>query len=127
MTFPLFTIAKGKTPRSRIIFDIGSGSVGGALVTYATDSAPRVRYSRRLPIPFQQELDFERFVRAMLSTLLDVALKVQSEGIPAMVSAEGKSIQIDEVLCIFSAPWTLSNADPLTEAQRTVCRHGGIG
>jgi hypothetical protein len=61
------------------VFDIGSASVGVAIAV-RTENGVRMPWSARLPYGYQKDLDYERFVKAMLTTLLEAGMKLTSEG-----------------------------------------------
>lgn len=91
-----------KKKENILIFDIGSASVGGAVVTLEKDEKPTVVFSTRSQMAFQEELDFKHFVHSMLTVLLNVGMELRSGGIPKI---EGG---IDRVLCVLSSPWYIS-------------------
>ena len=63
-----------------LIFDIGSGSVGAALVDI-TGVIPTMLWNVRRPFPFQEKLEYSRYRKGMLETFSSVAALVQKEGI----------------------------------------------
>jgi hypothetical protein len=81
------------------VFDIGSASVGGAFVLLETGKPPQVIFTTRIAIPFQKELDFQRFFMAMQKTLEDVFI--------AMKKAGGETA-IDHAFCVLASPWYAS-------------------
>lgn len=86
------------------VFDIGSGSVGGALVELLAGEKPKVIFSCREDMVFQDEFKFERFLSSMLSSI-DVVLKNLRKN---------SNIKIKKVLCTFSAPWYVSQTRTLS-------------
>lgn len=89
-----------------LVFDIGSASVGGALVVLDTNDVPRVLYSSRRQMVFQQELDFERFVASMLETFGAVAEDLQQKGMEYVNEyRHDASMAIDHALCVYASPW----------------------
>jgi len=81
------------------VFDIGSASVGGAFVLLETGKPPQVVFTTRIAIPFQKELNFQRFFMAMQKTLEDVFI--------AMKKAGGE-VAIDHAFCVLASPWYAS-------------------
>lgn len=81
------------------IFDIGSGSIGGALVAIDGAEPPEILFAARRELPFQEKLSFQRFLEAMEKTLEELAVSVQK--------ASGK-VRIDEAFCILASPWYAS-------------------
>lgn len=91
-----------------IIFDIGSGHIGAALVTILPDEKPVIHFSTRSPMVFQKHIDFDRFLEGMLSTLKTVSDDLEKNGIPKLHGSVLKRKNIDAVLCVFSSPWYIS-------------------
>ncbi len=81
------------------VFDIGSASVGGAFVLLETGKPPQVIFTTRINIPFQKELNFQRFFMAMQKTLEDVFV--------AMKKAGGEVV-VDHAFCVLASPWYAS-------------------
>jgi hypothetical protein len=83
------------------IFDIGSGSVGGALVRIfpkmkdGGQRHPIIISQARTDITFQDELDFERFFTDMQKALLSTANEIYH----AKVGAPS------EIICVLASPW----------------------
>ena len=82
-----------------IIFDIGSSSIGGAFARVDSGHAPEVIFSIRHSIPFQEKLNFERFLKSMISTLEEMFLTLQKAG---------GGIHVDQAFCILASPWYAS-------------------
>ena len=59
-----------------LIFDIGSSSVGGALCYIENSGLPKIIYSIREPIAFQDEIDFDKFLYSTMKSLDIVANKI---------------------------------------------------
>lgn len=101
----LFKSSKGKDGASYVaIFDIGSGSVAAALVKFENKKTPNIIWSTRLPLTLKETTDFDRLTKIMLSTLLDVALKLQTEAVPH-ISGGKKNNKLDDVMFVFASPW----------------------
>ena len=101
MMSPLsFTVHKPYTIVA--LFDIGSASVGVALVRISTqaDTAvpPMILWSRRKEIPFQGAIDHGHFFQSIFSVLKTVteAMSVEAKESP------------DIIFCTFSSPWHTS-------------------
>lgn len=83
------------------LFDIGSSSVGGALVAFSAEkdgSSPTVLWSQRNEISFQETVNIEHFLQGILSTLKTVA-KAMSVAAREHPTA---------IFCTLSSPWCLS-------------------
>jgi hypothetical protein len=95
-----FLFTSQKKERIVAIFDIGSGSVGGAIVRIPTDnkSIPIILKSVRVDIKFRKEFDFKIFMKDMISALNGAAnsLYHMKAGPP------------DEIVCVLASPWYLS-------------------
>ncbi len=80
------------------IFDIGSGSVGGALVKISKNKNPLVIFSIRNDINFHKELNYEDFVNSMSITLKKTAENLLNK----------KIIAPSGIFCVLSSPWYTS-------------------
>ncbi len=89
-----------KKERKVAIFDIGSGSVGGALALIPVDgkSIPTILKSFRTEIAERDELDFDTFLKDMLVALNSTIEKLYQEKLGAF----------DEIVCVMTSPWYLS-------------------
>lgn len=82
-----------------VVLDIGSGSVGGALVLFsAKTTKPKILKTLRAPILLPEEIDMERFTKAVF-----LALKLTLEGL-------GKSGlgTPEDVSCFLASPWAMT-------------------
>lgn len=123
-------LSKKDKKATAVIFDIGSGSVGAALVLFEKDEKPTILYNTRLPIPFQKKLHSNLFIKNMLNTLQRVAENVINKGITNINhKTDKKQIRkIDSVMCVFSSPWYESQTEiinfdrkkPFTVSSRTI-------
>ena len=82
------------------IFDIGSGSVGGALVRIPADknNLPTIIKSTRTDIVNRKEIDFNLFLNDMILAL----------GFTSKALYQSKLGAPDEVVCVLASPWYLS-------------------
>lgn len=82
------------------IFDIGSGSVGGAIVRIPSDPnhIPTIIKSVRADVISREELDFKTFTADMLDAL----------GSTAKMLYDSKLGAPDEIHCVLASPWYLS-------------------
>lgn len=81
-----------------VIFDIGSSSVGGALFEVQKGGIPKIIYSIREPIIFEDKIDSERFLFLTIKALKQVVSKISTTGV-------GKPSKMS---CILSSPWYAS-------------------
>ncbi len=82
------------------IFDIGSGSVGGALVKISSDdkNLPMIIKSTRTDIVDRSELDFNIFMKDMILAL----------GFTSSSIYQSKLGAPDEIVCVLASPWYIS-------------------
>ncbi len=90
-----------------LVFDIGSGSVGGAIVLTSEKYTPTVLYSFRSDIPFQEEATGLRLLSLMLRSLSQVVLAISREGFDE-AGFGGHYPKIKEAVISLSAPWIIS-------------------
>jgi hypothetical protein len=91
-----------KTTHPVVIFDIGSASIGGAVVFFDKE-VPRITYSTRVQLPFQEVADEKRLLPQIEEILTQVASDVQKKG---LLSKDKQSIIPQEIVCIFSSLWS---------------------
>ncbi|MFA6999720.1 MAG: hypothetical protein WC241_01240 [Candidatus Paceibacterota bacterium] len=82
------------------IFDIGSGSVGGALVKIPMDkkSLPTIIKSARTDIVEREELNFDLFLKDMILALGFTSRNIYESSLGAP----------DEIVCVLASPWYIS-------------------
>ncbi len=98
MVFSFFT--KDKQDESlALIIDVGSASVGAALVRLGASQAPHILATNRESIPFQETLSSERFLLAM-NHALERVLKTTQAGLMGLGSPK-------HIFCTLSSPWFL--------------------
>lgn len=95
-----FLFGTQKKERTIAIFDIGSGSVGGAIVRIPIDgkSVPVILKSARTDIKFHENFDFNLFMKDMISALNSTANTLYSKQAGAQ----------DEIYCVLASPWYVS-------------------
>lgn len=89
-----------KKPKIAILFDVGSSSVGVAAVALFPHSKPKVLFSAREQMVFQENLKFDRFVSSMLSTFEKAGRTLEHFTLPPN---SGKTF-----LVFFASPWYAS-------------------
>jgi hypothetical protein len=90
------------------LYDIGSASVGAALVRFRRGEAPHMLYATRVPIQFQQQVNAKRFVALAATALGDVSEQLVRIGLPQATKIVGSTPRIKNVLAVFSSPWLMS-------------------
>jgi cell division ATPase FtsA len=102
----LFSSRRTSDTQIAVIIDIGSASIGAALVRYAPDAQPEILYAVRRSITFKHHGNFEQYLRSMRSTLFNVVLKLQEEALSNTNGSQSLSMaDIDSVMCVFSSLW----------------------
>ena len=100
---------RSKNQKLTLLIDIGSSSVGAALVSLEKGRPVHIVASVREDISFQEVLSSARFLFVMNHSLDKVLKKIQAHlhstsGTKAG-SSEGESNMIEQVFCILSSPW----------------------
>lgn len=98
-----------------VIFDIGSSSIGGAVVEYGEDEFPTLLFSTRRAIQFKKEFDFEHFFSSMIRTFETVTAEVLTplahvvEDVSTTIKDSKKRAigrrRIGDIYCVFGSPW----------------------
>ncbi len=92
----MFSLFQNKKKENTIIIlDIGSASIGSAVVLIKDGKMPTVLYSIRERIEIKSDVDFSRFISLMLSTLESVLVKMSKE----------YEVSSKNIFCILSSPW----------------------
>lgn len=104
------SIFSSHKPKIAVIIDIGSSSVGAAAVLLFPEKKPRVFYSVREEMHFQEHFVFERFASSMLQTLEKILAKVSAVELPA------HSEQVFS--CFLASPWYASQTIQLEKRFR---------
>ncbi len=82
-----------------IVFDIGSGSIGGSFVSVDEGKIPEIIFATRREIPFQEKLNFPRFLELMIKTLEEMFVTMQKSG---------GGVKITQAFCVLASPWYAS-------------------
>ncbi len=96
-----------------LVFDIGSGSVGGAIVFASRTHSPTILYTFRSDIPFQEEATGARLLSLMLRSLSQVVMAITHEGFD-LAGFKDHRPHIREVVVSLGAPWVISKTSVLT-------------
>jgi len=96
-----------------LIFDIGSGSVAGAIILTAKEHPPTVLYNFRSDIPFHEEATGSRLLSLMLRSLAQVVMAISHEGFE-VAGFGARRPKIREAIVSLSAPWVISRTSTLT-------------
>ena len=102
MALSFFT-NRGDNETLTLLVDIGSASVGGALVRFEKGKAPHVLATVREDISFQDVLSSARFLVAMNHALDQVSKALQQK----IKSGQKKAFTNGHIFCTLSSPWFL--------------------
>src|SRR3989338_3627137 len=90
-----------------LVFDIGSGSVGGAIVLISPGAIPNILYSFRSEMPFQEKATGARLFSLMSRSLSQVVMALSREGFEA-AGFGAQRPRIEKILVSLSAPWMVA-------------------
>jgi len=94
-----FLFGKNKKEKLIVIFDIGSDSVGGAIVKIKNNQEiPEIVKSIRSEILFSQDVDLDVLLKNMIKSLSEVAKSLH----------DSKMGSIKDIFCVMASPWYLS-------------------
>ncbi|MEX0652321.1 MAG: hypothetical protein WD509_03275 [Candidatus Paceibacterota bacterium] len=93
---------KGASTQPVVIFDIGSASIGAAVVYFDTE-VPRISYSARQALPFLGEADKKKLIPQIEEILSFATANIQKNG---LTPQKGLSVIPREIVCIFSPLWS---------------------
>jgi hypothetical protein len=80
------------------LFDIGTSSVGGALIMKDSKNIPTIIFFVREPIKMTENFDFDRFFSYTMASIEKVAHKINLSGVGAP----------NKIYCTLSSPWYAS-------------------
>ena len=100
--------SKGKSELVAV-FDIGSSSVGGALLEMNKSGAPKIIYSIREPILLEENINADRFLFLTLKSFDFVANKIATLGLGAPKN----------FFCVLSSPWYASQIRTISLQKNT--------
>ncbi len=104
----LFSFLKKEDETISALFEIGSGSIAGALVKLSHTDQPQLLYSYREAIPFRENLEHDRLVADMTLILERVAKNLGDEGLVHLNFTGYRRHRIHDIYYSFASPWVLS-------------------
>lgn len=104
----------GAHTRALTLLDISSASVGVGVAVESEEGVNLV-WSARLPFVYQQEIEYERFVKSMLTTLLEVGMLLTSQGFKSLSGKHGVSMEDIVPVCVLGAPWCMGLAESVQD------------
>lgn len=116
MAFSFFSGSKKGTTLALVI-DIGSSSVGTALALFSpTGEKPRVLAGTRTEMVFQEDLNIERFQKAMSDALAESLHEIEKKHVPRVRKIAGTSAPLFAYV-VFSSPWHASQTKTISAEQ----------
>lgn len=106
----LFSLSKKILGEAVLAIDIGSNSVGGALVYFAVNKKPKILYETREFILCQENINRENLFNSALRSLNKLLERIQKEGVLHLNFTGLRQKAIMKVSCTLSAPWHVSAA-----------------
>jgi cell division ATPase FtsA len=110
----MFSLFQKPDEEIAVVFDIGSGSIGAALVRFSAHGIPTTLFSHREPLTFQHSVTSRRLLSSMTKLLKNVADHVQKEGLSHLHRSLLGTPRIQHVFCIFTSPWYVSQTKTMT-------------
>ena len=107
----MFSFSRNKKKKKTelgIVYDIGSASVGGALVLFVSGKKSKIIYSVRHDMVFQKEFDIVRMEKSMYKALASVSEDLVKNGIPHLRFTEFGSLRPERAFCTLASPWLVS-------------------
>jgi hypothetical protein len=90
------------------IFDIGNGSIGGALVKFSKHDHPVVLYCHREPLTYAPHPTPKHLLGGMLKLLKSVATHLAKEGLIHVKTTPFGGHTLRDAYCVFASPWYIS-------------------
>ncbi len=101
------------------IFDVCSSSVGVGIVKNVGNNT-KLLWHKRLDFGYQGNDDYNRYTRTMYATLLEVGMKITSEGFKFIKDKdESFSVKKLEVICVLSPPWFMGVVKNVVQKKET--------
>lgn len=117
-----------KTKEISLVFDIESGSVGGAILLTELGEPPVIAYTVRQKYRGQDLSDINRLQKTMYTTVRHVAEKLVQQGLIHVHKTHTHHSSIHRVLVLYGSPWYVSEVEtvnvieekPFTVDQKTL-------
>src|SRR3989338_390626 len=98
-----------KEKKLALVFDIGSSSVGGALLWMEDGGTPEMVFSTREDFPLEHNVDPNRLLGNAVKSLEIVSSKISRSGIGVP----------DRIFCVLSSPWHMSQIRTISYQKNT--------
>jgi len=93
-----------KKERIKVVLDIRSSSVGGAILVQKKNSEPLIKYTIRKQVFFEENVSSNEFIERHMVLISAVLDDLVAQGMKKVRKNKGNN-RIEEVLCVFSSPW----------------------
>lgn len=104
----LFSFSNNSKEEISAVFHIGSGSVTGYIVKLSKKEKPEIIYSKISPISFQKNLNLDRHLNLMISSLDSVAKDLQKQGLLHLNFTGLRNRGLKKAYYMLSSPWCIS-------------------
>lgn len=91
-----------------LILDMGNGSVAGALVLFKEGLAPKIIYSKRLPLSLEKKKESENLFGSAMRILEEVVALIAKDGVAEIHKAGVSDKKVRHTFCVLSSPWYIS-------------------
>lgn len=96
-----------------VLLDIGSASVGGALVVLRDEALPEIVYTTRQQMVVHRQMQIERLVALMGDTFQSVLDDLSKNGVKHLTFTKRGSLRPHSAYCTFSSPWHVSQVSTM--------------
>ncbi len=100
-----FSFSSSQKEEVSILLDVGSGSVGAAIVAFKKKERPEVLYATREDIAHYEHPGFKRFFRAMLNALETATVRLHHEAFEKNGVPNIRARDIEHIHCVLASPW----------------------
>ena len=104
---------KSHKEKTILALDIGSASVGAALVHLTKNAKPEILFSVRKELVFQENVSLERLSTSLEESLEEVCADIIEKGMP-LLSGKRKNFSLDSIVCSYASPWYISQTQTIT-------------
>jgi cell division ATPase FtsA len=103
-----FSFSKKEEKKMAIVYDVGSSSVGCALVVYSEKKVPKIIYSVRKEIVYQETFNIRRFHSLVVKAIKEASEDVQKNGFLHLKFTKLGEMKPHKVFVTMSSPWYAS-------------------
>ncbi|MEK9201685.1 MAG: hypothetical protein AAB944_01815 [Patescibacteria group bacterium] len=98
-----------------VIFDIGSASVGGAIVLLSESThLPKIIYTKRIFLPIAERPQSDEILTSSASALKEIIVAFEKEGLSVLHDLHIRNKVIHDVFCVLASPWYVSQTKTIT-------------